>query len=254
MKNDKKWTNLGLDEADIDLLSRYKTPGLSPVQSARLEEELMTRITEMPIRDPWAGLRVAWLQVRLKPVTYLGGTLALWLVGTIVSLGWHRLSSGAPMLVWAILAPWMAIGAWLGPSGWRTGALKEFSQAAPLRPWQIRSWQASGIAMLNVILVLIVVVVGFGNAWVKVLVEWWIPFAMAGGGVLWLSTRRMKPFTATALTILLAAANMVLVVGLVAWLPGWQQAATSVPVTMWTLSVLSVLALLGGILVRARAV
>ncbi len=255
MSHQDKWAPLSLNVEEIETLARHETPGLTARQSERLESALMSRIDRRVTRDPWAGMRVAWLQARLQPMAYLGGSLVLWVAGLLISMVAHTL--GAPvgsLVVWAVLAPWMAVVAWVGPTGWRTGALGRLMAAAPLQPWQTRAWQAIGLGALNLGIMAIIATTGLAGVGLKALLVWWVPFALAGGAILWVTSRSWSPRTGTVLIGFLAAADSLLVVGLGALSPGWLQPVTTIPVAAWVWVAGSVLVLVSGIWARLRVV
>lgn len=254
MSHDDKWADLGLDTEEVRILARHEMPGLTARQAERLEADLMSRIDPRVSRDPWAGMRVAWLQVRLQPAAYLSGSLALWVAGVLVSIAAHIM--GAPvgsLVVWAVLAPWMAVVALVGPTGWRTGALGRLTAAAPLQPWQIQAWQAMGLGGINLGLMVIIAAIGLAGVGMKALLVWWVPFALAGGAILWVTTRSWSSRAGTVLVGALAVADSLLVFGIGALSPGWLQPGPALPVTTWVWVAGSMVVLASGIYARLRA-
>lgn len=253
MSHEDKWMELNLDPDAVAILKQHRIPGLTPRQADCLETALMSRIGQPSRRDPWAGVRVAWLQVRLQPTTYLSGSLALWVVGVLVSFGAHTLREPVgSLVVWAVLAPWMAVIALVGPTGWRTGALRQLTVAAPLQPWQVRVWQAMGLGGINLGLMGVIAALGLPGVGLKALLVWWVPFAVAGGAVLWITTRSWSASADTALVGVLAAADSLLVFGIGALTPGWLRPVPAIPPTAWVWVAGSVLVLASGIWARLK--
>lgn len=251
MSGSDRWRDLEVSPDDRTTLARHAVPGLEPQQEERLLADLLSRANRAPHPGRLAGLRVAWMQVREEPLVHFGGSLAVWAAGVLVVLALQtQADSGVPLLVWPLLAPWMAFMAIFGPGDWRTGALQRILAAAPIQPWQARAWKAMGLGGLNLLFMVTLSVTGLGGVGAKALLEWWIPFALAGGALLWTTTWPVRPRVGMAMLAAWGAADSTLMLVFGALWPGWMEGG--VPLAAWALGAASAAVLASGIVVRMR--
>lgn len=253
MHESDRWRELGIGPDDRETLARHAVPGLDPEQQEQLRAALWSRARAAGGPGRFAGLRVAWMQIRLQPLLYIGGSLILWSAGTLIAMAFQAQGvTAVPLVVWPILAPWMAFMAIFGPGGWRTGALGRILAAAPIQPWQARVWQSMGLGALNLLFMAILSVTGLGGVGIKVLLEWWIPFALAGGVLLWITTWPIRPRIGMAMVAAFGAADSALVLLFGALWPAWIAQEGGVPFAAWLIGLASTAVLASGILARIR--
>lgn len=223
MGRDDDWGALGLDPEEAARLRRHRpTEGMSPHRAEELRARILSRLDAPgPRVDPWAALRAAWFHLRLRPLSLLGGSAALLALGVVVmGLGAHgiALPKSIPLALWAVMAPWLAFLAVLGPSRWGSDALGQMVLASPLQAWRIRLWEAFGLGILDGAFVSVVGALwagAIGASLTAMMLHWWVPFLLSAGVALWLAGGRTRRRSAVV-SILLCGLNTVLV-GWLVW-------------------------------------
>lgn len=209
----QQWRELGLEEVEMDRLERYRSvPALPPARVSRLRSRLDALSGQ---RVSWSSLMyLAWMAIRLNPGGAVGASLGLMVLGGALA---HVHPATAPAL-WAVVAPWMAIGVALFGRGPRAGALGDWARQAPVAWGAVRLATWGILSGFDAILLLLLVAGGLGvGPALAVLGQWFGPFLITLAVAL--GCDRLFP-PGISRVVLVGGLSVNSAVGLVGWAGG----------------------------------